>query len=279
MMKKYPRTNRVGEKAVVTGFEPRTFLPQRHPANILGIPIDRMTLNECVQILESYIPERVPRQLVVVNAAKIVKARWDLELRQIIDSADLIGADGVPIVWASRLLGDPLPGRVNGTDLMEALVALAAAKGYRIYLLGSKPAIIEKTARKFQEQFPNLIIAGYRNGYFASQAEEDQAVTDIVAAQADILLVGMGTPMKEKFVRRHILRLNVPIIHGVGGSFDIVGGITKRAPLWMQKSGLEWLYRVYQEPGRMWRRYLVTNSIFIWLLVVALVKKRLRIGK
>ena len=245
-------------------------------ADILGFPVNKMTLDDCVNILESFIPARKPRQLVLVNAAKIVKARFDKELRNIIFTADLVGADGLPIVWASKILSDPLPGRVNGTDLMERLVELAARKKYRLYLLGATQEIIEKTAADFQSQYPELILVGCRNGYFKDASEEQLAVQEIADSRADILLVGMGTPMKENFICRNIGNLKVPVIHGVGGSFDIVGGLTKRAPLWMQNSGLEWLYRVYQEPLRMWRRYLVTNTIFIFMILSALIKRVLK---
>jgi N-acetylglucosaminyldiphosphoundecaprenol N-acetyl-beta-D-mannosaminyltransferase len=245
-------------------------------ADILGFPVNKMTLDDCVNILESFIPARKPRQLVLVNAAKIVKARFDKELRNIIFTADLVGADGLPIVWASKILSDPLPGRVNGTDLMERLVELAARKKYRLYLLGATQEIIEKTAADFQSQYPELILVGCRNGYFKDASEEQLTVQEIADSRADILLVGMGTPMKENFIRRNIENLKVPVIHGVGGSFDIVGGLTKRAPLWMQNSGLEWLYRVYQEPLRMWRRYLVTNTIFIFMILSALIKRVLK---
>lgn len=237
--------------------------------NILGLPVDKITLKDCVRILESYISMRIPRQLVVVNAAKVVKACRDKELRNIIWSADLVGADGMPIVWASRILGNPLPGRVNGTDLMERLVKVSARKGYRLFLLGATQEVIEKAVTNFKKKYPDLIIAGYRNGYFNSDDEERQTVRTIAASRADILLVGMGTPMKEKFIRQYMNDLNVPVIHGVGGSFDVVSGLTKRAPGWMQKNGLEWLYRVCQEPQRMWHRYLVTNTLFIYMLFKA----------
>lgn len=242
-------------------------------ACVFGHPVDKMTLDQCLERLEQFIPTRKTHHLVLVNAAKIVKSRHDPELAQIINSADLVGADGVPIIWTSRLLGDPLPGRVNGTDLMERLIELATCKQYKVYMLGATQAVIQKAAQNFQQQYPNLQLVGFRNGYFNSLDEELQVVEEIRKTKADILLVGMGTPMKEKWVRKHINRLNVPVIHGVGGSFDIYGGTTKRAPKWMQKAGLEWLYRTLQEPRRMWKRYLTTNTIFIFLTIGELCKK------
>lgn len=238
-------------------------------ANVLGCPVDKMTLEECIAHFAHVIQAKSRCHIVVVNAAKVVKARHDHELHEVIQNADLVGADGVPIVWASRLLGDPLPGRVNGTDLMERLFIESAQQGWRLYLLGARQAVIDKAVEKLQQQMPQIQIVGFRNGYFDSIEKEHQVVQEINAARPDVLLLGFGTPMKEKWVKRHKAALNVPIIHGVGGSFDIVGEFTRRAPKWMQKSGLEWLYRLIQEPKRMWKRYLVTNSLFIWLVFQA----------
>lgn len=243
---------------------------------VLGCPVDQITLKQCVQYFESLISKRQRCHIVVVNAAKVVKSRGDTELRNVLAEADLIGADGVPIVWASRMIGQPLPGRVNGTDLMEALFEAAAEKGFRLYLLGARQHVIENAVNQLKQKYPRLNVVGYRNGYFNSVVEEQQVVKEINKAKPDILMLGMGTPMKEKWVKRHKEVLQVPIIHGVGGSFDIVGGITKRAPKWMQRHGLEWLFRLFQEPRRMWKRYLVTNSIFIWLVFKAWLDYRLR---
>ncbi|MDZ7315891.1 MAG: WecB/TagA/CpsF family glycosyltransferase [candidate division KSB1 bacterium] len=234
---------------------------------VLGCPVDRVTLSQCLDWFEKVIERGGRCHIVVINAAKVVKARRDAELARVIHEADLIGADGMSIVWASRLLGTPLPGRVNGTDLMDALFELSARKGYRVYLLGARPAVIEKAAANLRRHYPTLNLVGYRHGYFADSAEEEEAVQRINQAKPDILLLGMSTPMKELWVKRHKELLSVPVIHGVGGSFDIVGGVTRRAPVWMQRSGLEWLFRLAQEPRRLWRRYLITNTVFVWLVL------------
>jgi len=234
---------------------------------ILDCPVDRITLAQCVSYFKQVLREGRHCHIVMVNAAKLVKARRDRELKEVIENADLVGADGVPIVWASRLLGQPLPGRVNGTDLMHELFIASARYGWRLYLLGAKPEIIQNVVDNIRRQLPTINIVGYRHGYFESPDEELKVIEQINAAKPDILMLGFSTPMKEKWVRRHKDRLNAPIIHGVGGSFDIVGGLTKRAPLWMQSSGLEWLFRLVQEPGRMWRRYLSTNTVFMWLVL------------
>jgi N-acetylglucosaminyldiphosphoundecaprenol N-acetyl-beta-D-mannosaminyltransferase len=248
-------------------------------ANICGFEVDRVSLDDFIRYIDDSIPQHRSCHIVLVNAAKIVKAKFDQELAHIIRTADFVGADGVPIIWASKLFGVPLPGRVNGTDLMERLIELAAQRGYRLYLLGAKQEIITKAVDNLMLKYADLKIAGFRNGYFRSEAEEMTAVQQIAASRADILLVGMGSPMKEKWVRRYSSELSVPIIHGVGGSFDILGGLTKRAPVWMQRVGLEWFFRLMQEPARMWKRYLVTNSLYILLVFQELFKSGNNNGK
>jgi N-acetylglucosaminyldiphosphoundecaprenol N-acetyl-beta-D-mannosaminyltransferase len=190
----------------------------------------------------------------------------DYSLRQIIASCDLISADGVPIVWASRLLGNPLPCRVNGTDLFENLVEVCSRKGYRPFFFGAREQIVEKVFQNFKTKYPNLDIAGYRNGYYTD--EEEAGIAEMIRdSKADMLFVGFSSPMKEKFLRRWLHVMQVPFCMGVGGSFDVIAGKTKRAPLWMQKSGLEWFYRILQEPRRMWKRYAKTNPVFVWMVV------------
>jgi len=246
----------------------------KYRAQILGVAVDRMTLDQCVDRLDQAVIERRRCHIVLVNAAKIVKCRFDPELAEIVRHADLIGADGVPVVWASRLLGRSLPGRVNGTDLMERLFRLCETKGHSVYLLGARPEVLARAVAAIREQYPGLRIAGSRHGYFGSAKDEQRAVRAIAESGADVLLVGMSTPMKEKWVHRHSRELAVPVIHGIGGSFDILAGVTRRAPLWMQRDGLEWFYRLCQEPRRMWKRYLVTNSIFVYLVIRELVRTR-----
>ncbi len=238
-------------------------------SNVLGSPVDKMTMDDCINFFARVISANSHCHIVVVNAAKVVKAQRDRELHEVIHQADLVGADGVPIVWASRILGDPLPERINGTDLMERLFTESAKRGWRLFLLGARNEVITRAVENLRRDMPSINIVGFRNGYFESVEQERQVVQDINKTQPHILLLGFGTPMKEKWVKRHKDQLNVPIIHGVGGSFDIVGGLTKRAPKWMQQSGLEWLYRFLQEPGRMWKRYLVTNTLFVWLVFKA----------
>jgi len=241
---------------------------------ILGCPITKLSLGEFVDLSEQYISSNRPRYVAVVNVAKLVKMRSDEELKQSVLAADLIGADGVPLIWASQLLGNPLPGRVNGTDLMYKLLERADEKGYRIFFLGAKERVLRRVVDVVCKAYPGVKIAGSHHGYFTA-AEELAIVEKIRTAQADILFIAFGTPQKELWVKRYLAAMGVPIVHGVGGSFDVLAGMIPRAPLWMQRNGLEWLYRLVQEPRRMWRRYLVTNSIFLLLILRELIRYRL----
>ena len=238
---------------------------------ILGVRVDRVDMKQTLEAAKQFVESGQPHQIVVVNVAKIIKARSDNALREVIEGADLVGADGVPVVWASRLLGPAIPGRVNGTDLMEELVELSDQNGYRVYFLGAKQEVVERVVETYKMKYANLNVAGYRNGYY-SEEDEEQVALSIRDASADILLIALGTPQKEHFANRYGEVMNVPVIHGVGGSFDVVAGLTKRAPLWMQRAGLEWIYRLCQEPRRMWRRYLITNTVFVGLMVFELLR-------
>lgn len=246
--------------------------------SIFKVRVDKVSLEDTLRHCDDFIRTRVPHQIVVVNVAKLVKAKTDRALRRIINEADLVGADGVPLVWISRRMGNPIPGRVNGTDLMEKLVERAADRGYSIYFLGAKPEVVRQVVQIYTQRYPSLKIAGYRDGYFRSE-EEERVAEEIQASGADIIFLAFGSPKKEKFVSEQLYRMNVPVVHGVGGSFDVIAGVTKRAPVWMQKWGLEWFYRFLQEPRRMWKRYLFTNAGFALLVGVELFRKTLGFQK
>lgn len=239
--------------------------------NLFGLPIDVLTMKETLSLIENAIDIKKPIHHVVVNAAKMVNAQKNLELKESIIHCDIINADGQAVVWASKILKKPLPERVAGIDLMEELVKLSAKKKYTIYFLGAKENVVKTVVDKYSETFGNKIIAGYRNGYF-SKEEEIEIAEEISDKKPDILFVAITSPKKEIFLNTYKDLIKVPFIMGVGGSFDVVSGMVKRAPKWMQKSGLEWLYRVYQEPKRMWKRYLITNSKFIGLLAKEKIK-------
>jgi N-acetylglucosaminyldiphosphoundecaprenol N-acetyl-beta-D-mannosaminyltransferase len=232
--------------------------------NILGASINKMTMRDVIAAAEEYISSHRQLLLGVVNVAKVVNMRKDDRLRQSLEQADLVLADGAPLVWLSRLLGRSLPCRVAGIDIMVELLKAADKKHWRVYFLGAKPEAISRLVEVIKKDYPNVLIAGYRDGYF-TEAQEEEVAKGIKDSNADILFVGISPPKKEIFLGKWHQYLDVRVCHGVGGSFDVLAGITKRAPLWMQKSGLEWFYRVMQEPRRMWKRYLTTNIIFIWL--------------
>ena len=236
--------------------------------DILGLPIDVLTMQDTMQLIRTSIIERTPIQHVVVNAAKMVNAQRDEKLRQSIIESDVVNADGQAVVWASRFLGKPLPERVAGIDLMENLVQMAHQNRFKIFFLGAEKDVVESVVIKYKEKFGEDIIAGFRDGYF--QEHEELNIAEFIAdSQADILFVAMTSPKKEIFLNRYKEILKTPFVMGVGGSFDVVSGKVKRAPIWMQRSGLEWFYRVVQEPRRMWRRYLVTNTLFVWYVLKA----------
>jgi N-acetylglucosaminyldiphosphoundecaprenol N-acetyl-beta-D-mannosaminyltransferase len=222
-------------------------------------------LDGFVARIDEFIASRKPHYVAMVNAAKLVKMRCDKELEQSVLSADLIGADGVPVVWVTRLFGTPLPGRVNGTDLMYRLLERADEKRYRVFFFGAKKEVLEQVLEIVRKDYPGVQIAGFQHGYFTA-AEELSVVEKIRTAEPDILLIAFGTPKKELWVKRYISEMGVPVIHGVGGSFDVLSGVIPRAPLWMQKGGLEWFFRLCQEPRRMWSRYLSTNTQFMLLV-------------
>ncbi|MDB2630268.1 WecB/TagA/CpsF family glycosyltransferase [Ulvibacter sp.] len=241
--------------------------------HILNTFIDNLSMQETLQLIQKSIASKTQLHHVVVNAGKLVAMQKDQQLRESVNSSNLINADGQAVVWASRLLKKPLKQRVAGIDLMHKLVAMAHENKQKIYLLGAKKQVVEKVAKTYANQYSQELVAGYRDGYFSPQ-QEVQIATDIAQSGAQLLFVAISSPMKENFLYKHrdILQ-GVHFIMGVGGSFDVVAGLTKRAPLWMQNAGLEWFYRFAQEPKRMWKRYLVGNTTFIYLVLKEKFKK------
>lgn len=229
---------------------------------ILNTYVNAISMEETIEEVEKIIAEGKPTQHVVINALKVNLMREDKELRKIVNSCPLINADGASIVWAAKKLGVPLKERVAGIDLFNNLVKVAAKKGYKIYLFGAKEEVVVKVKQIFEKKYPSLKIVGYRNGYF-SENDEKQIVKDMAESGADMMFVAFSSPKKEYWVNKYINELNIPFVMGVGGSFDVVAGVTSRAPLWMQNHGLEWFYRFIQEPRRLWNRYMVGNTKFV----------------
>ena len=232
-------------------------------------------MKETLSKVEAAIDTQSQLHHVVVNAGKIVQMQKDMQLRESVNNSDIINADGQAVVWAAKYLNKPLKERVAGIDLMQNLVELSFQKNYKIFFLGAEESVVSKTVDHYTEKFSSDIIAGYRNGYFKAE-EEDQVIQDIVSSGANMLFVAITSPKKENFLYKYKSELkSLNFIMGVGGSFDVIAGKTKRAPLWMQNIGLEWFYRFLQEPKRMWKRYLVGNSKFILLVL----KEKIRAKK
>lgn len=224
-------------------------------------------MKETLLLIEEAVINHEQIHHTVVNAGKIVALQKDKALRQGVNEADLINADGQAVVWASKLLNQPLKERVAGIDLFVNLLLLANQKTYSVYLLGAKSEILENLVKKLSIKFTPDLIAGYHHGYFGAD-EEEKIVDEINQSGAKFLFVAITSPKKEIFLNKYKEKLNnVNFIMGVGGSFDVLAGKTKRAPQWMQNSGLEWFYRFIQEPKRMWKRYLIGNTKFISLLI------------
>ncbi len=232
------------------------------------------TMNATIDVILTRIEQEVFTQHVVVNVAKLINMKSDPALKEAVRACDIINIDGMGVVWGARLCKLQVPERVAGIDLFLNLLKEAANRNLTVFLLGAKPAVVENTVSNLLEDYPELSIAGYHHGYFWDN--EEQVVQKIRDSNAALLFVALTSPKKENFINRWQDKLGVRFVMGVGGSFDVVAGKSKRAPEFLQRAGLEWLYRVYQEPRRMWRRYLHTNLQFLLLLLQEMVVVRLR---
>ncbi len=229
---------------------------------LFGVDVDALTMDETVQRIMELVAAGTPVQHVVLNASKVVMMSEDPSLRDVIAACPVVNADGQSVVTASRLLRRPLPERVAGIDLFIELVKRSAADGRSVYFLGARDDVLEEMIRRFRTQHPALTIAGSRNGYWDDDAA---VVAQVRAASPDLVFLAIPSPRKEFWLAQHMPAMGVPFAMGVGGSFDVVAGKVKRAPRWVQRIGCEWVYRLVQEPRRMWKRYLVGNTKFIML--------------
>ncbi|MET9950092.1 WecB/TagA/CpsF family glycosyltransferase [Streptomyces sp. NPDC006339] len=229
--------------------------------NLFGVTLDALTMDQTVARCLDAVRAGERLEIGVVNAAKLVTMRRDPALARAVTGCDLVLADGQAVVWAGRLLRRPLPERVAGIDLFMRLLAEAEREGLSVYFLGARQDVLEKMLRRVAARFPRLRVAGSRNGYFDDDRQPE--IADAIAASgAHMLFLGMTSPKKEIFTAGYGERSKVALVHGVGGSFDILAGVTRRAPERWQRLGLEWLYRALQEPRRLGRRYLTTNVSF-----------------
>lgn len=234
--------------------------------SILGVKISAVDTATALKAIEELIRNGLPHMVVTADSSAVVLAQRDHELRTIINSADLVTPDSVGILWAARRFGTPLPERVSGVDIVEHLCERASESGQRVFLLGAMPGVAEAAAEKLKERYPGLPVVGTHHGYFTPE-ESDSVVQMIRESKPDILFVAMGIPLQEKWIHRHLDELQVPVCIGVGGTFDVISGRTKRAPKWMQKRGLEWIYRLIGNPRKI--RKCSTLPIFVFMVLRA----------
>ncbi|WP_333760598.1 WecB/TagA/CpsF family glycosyltransferase [Streptomyces sp. IBSBF 2390] len=230
--------------------------------SLFGVELDPLTMDETVERCLEAVRDGRKLEIGVVNAAKLVNMRRDQRLARAVAGCDLVLADGQAVVWAGRVLRAPLPERVAGIDLFLRLLGEAESAGMSVYFLGAKQDVLERMLLRVADRFPDLKVAGSRNGYF-DDSEQEAIADGIARSGAPMLFLGMTSPKKEIFTAAHGERTGARIVHGVGGSFDILAGVTKRAPEAWQRWGMEWLYRALQEPRRLGRRYVTTNAAFL----------------
>lgn len=239
-------------------------------ANILDVGVSAIDMPMALRTIEAWIARGEPHYVCVTSVHGVMESQRDEEFRRIYNGAGLVTPDGMPLVWLSRLMGFRHVERVYGPDLMLAVCERSIARGYRHFLYGGGPSVVEMLADRLQGRFPGLQVVGFDSPPFRPMTlQEDQAVVErINQARPDIIWVGIGTPKQERWMATHRKQLNAPVIVGVGAAFDFHAGLKKQAPYWMQRSGLEWCYRLMTEPRRLWRRYLINNPWFLWLVLL-----------
>jgi N-acetylglucosaminyldiphosphoundecaprenol N-acetyl-beta-D-mannosaminyltransferase len=238
--------------------------------NILGCEFDPWTTVQTIDKIEEFISNNQQGYLCTVNVSILMMMRSDLRLAEFVTKSCMTVADGQPLIKTSNYLNTPLPERVTGVELVDDLASLAKKNNWGIYLLGATQEIVSTVASRLEIKHSNTVISGFSDGYFDKEGAKNR-VQEINNSEAKILIVAMGVPRQEIFIEENWQDLNTNFIIGVGGSFDVISGVTKRAPVWMQKASLEWLYRTMQEPRRLFWRYLSTNSKFIYLFIKEIV--------
>lgn len=228
---------------------------------ILGVNVDSVTMAQAVERVEKLIASQKNSIVATANAEMLLRATNDDELKNILNAAELVVPDGAGTVWAARHLGYEMPERVAGFDLVQELMKISPSKGYKFFLFGAAPTIADKAKLKAEELYPNIKIVGTRNGYFTA-ADESEIIAQIKNSKPDILLAALGVPKQEKWLAAHKDELNVPVSIGVGGTFDVMAGVVKRAPKWMQRAKLEWLFRAMLQPSRAGRLIALPKFVF-----------------
>ncbi len=243
-------------------FAERCELMLKH--EIFGIPVNALTYQDAVDWVTESVATGRRSWILAINPEKIMKALSDEKLRRLLLQADLFIPDGIGVLWAGKVLGKRFPQRVTGVDFLSLLVKEAATRGWKIFLLGAPPGVSQEVAHDWELKYPSLQVAGHHHGYYKAE-EEAQVVAKIRAAAPDLLFVAMGSPRQEQFIVNNRFVLGVPVCMGVGGSFDVLSGRKKRAPVWMQKTGLEWSYRIFLEPSRILRMSALPKFVILVL--------------
>lgn len=230
--------------------------------DLLGFPVNRVNRVEALEILQAFIASGEPHLVVTADASMHVTAAGDPEFLRIVRGADLVTPDSTGVLWAARRLGTPLEERVSGVDLAEQLCAESARRGYGVYFYGAAPGVAEDAAAVMRDRYPGANIVGTAHGFLSTPEEQEALLRDIRETRPAVLLVAMGIPRQEKWIARHLEALRVPVCMGVGGTFDVFSGRVNRAPEWMQRRGLEWLYRLARNPGKYSK--VATLPLFAW---------------
>jgi N-acetylglucosaminyldiphosphoundecaprenol N-acetyl-beta-D-mannosaminyltransferase len=241
--------------------------------DVLGVHVDPLDLKEVLQTVDRFVRTGERHSVHYANVYCVNLAQRDEEYKAILNRADLIYCDGYGVVLGARIIGAEIPGRMTGADWIHDLSAFCQERGYSIYLLGSKPDVSRKAADRLTGLYPSLKIAGNHHGYLTDEKTVDGAIRDINSSSPDIVLVGMGSPIQEKFIDKYRREIKAPVCWSVGALFDFVSEIVPRAPDWMLNNGLEWLFRLLYEPGRMWNRYLVGNTSFLLKIIEVRLKR------
>jgi N-acetylglucosaminyldiphosphoundecaprenol N-acetyl-beta-D-mannosaminyltransferase len=244
--------------------------------NILGVGVSAINMEMALRAIDDWVCRREPHYVCVSGVHGLMESRHDEALRHIHNAAGLVTPDGMPLVWLSHLLGYRHVERVYGPDLLLAICARSIERGYRHFFYGGAPGVAEKLAVRLAAQFPGVNIVGHHAPPFRPLTlEEDGIVAESInAAQPDIIWVGLSTPKQERWMAAQRAKLHAPVLIGVGAAFDFHAGVKKQAPRWMQRHGLEWFFRLLAEPRRLWRRYLINNPSFLWLVLLQLLNKR-----
>lgn len=238
---------------------------------ILGVNVNNVSLSQIVNVLIGFAKAPGPKTAFYLNAHCANVAYTDSEYREILNNSDLVYPGGQAIVWASRFLGPGLTERVNILDFFEPLAAELKQKSLKVFLLGGEESVVKETENKLKEKGINIV--GSYHGYLSAQ-EEKRVLSTIKELKPDILIVGMGVPLQEKWIDKHKAELGVNLCWGVGAAFDWLSGERKRAPKWMIRAGLEWAHRLYQQPLRLWRRYIIGNPLFLYRFIVYKIKRK-----